>query len=62
LGRMLSCGGLLTRPSLRRLAIGAQVTNLPHNLFRERLGDLFFNLGLRRQADMMRGHPAFTVD
>jgi hypothetical protein len=31
-------------------------------LLRERLGDLFFNLGLRRQADMMRGHPAFTVD
>src|ERR1035438_10805528 len=29
-GRMASCGGLLTRPSLRRLPIGEQVTNLPH--------------------------------
>src|SRR5580704_10104359 len=30
-GRMSSCGGLLTRPSVRRLPIGAQVTNLPHS-------------------------------
>ena len=29
-GRMPSCCGLSTRPSLRRLPIGAQVTNLPH--------------------------------
>jgi membrane protein YqaA with SNARE-associated domain len=27
---MASCGGLLTRASLRRLSIGAQVANLPH--------------------------------
>src|SRR5580704_5081311 len=31
-GRMPSCGGLLIRLFLRRLAIGAQVSNLPHQL------------------------------
>src|SRR5580692_5367120 len=30
-GRMVSCGGLPTRPGLRRLPIGAQVRNLPHS-------------------------------